>query len=122
MKKVLLVEDDPFIRDLTSIKLSEANYSVQTAATGAEAFASIEKDAPDLVLLDLDLPDISGLQIMERLKESSNCSQIPIVIFSNNDNPDVLARANELGIAGFFVKATTSFDDLQKHLQKILGE
>jgi CheY-like chemotaxis protein len=121
MKKVLLVEDDPFIRDITAIRLAERNYSVEAAQNGAEALAHIEKEAPDIVLLDLDLPDISGLQIIEKLRSSERCKTIPIIIFSNNDNPDIHEKAKELGIEGFFVKATTSFDDLHLHMESILS-
>lgn len=122
MKKVLLVEDDPFIRDITSIKLAEREYSVQTAQNGSEALASLEKEIPDVILLDLDLPDISGLEIIEKIKKDENWKQIPVVIFSNNDDPAVLTWSQTLGISGFFIKATTSFDDLHAHLQTLFKE
>jgi CheY-like chemotaxis protein len=122
MRNVLLVEDDPFIRDITSIKLAEHNCSVSTARTGEEALASIKKEKPDVVLLDLDLPDISGIKVISALKADPLLKEIPIIIFSNNDDPDTQAEVQKLGVSAFFVKATTAFDDLYAYLASIIKE
>lgn len=119
MKKVLLVEDDPFIRDLTSIKLTEHSYSVLIASDGASVLELMRKESPDVVLLDLDLPDIPGLDVLMKMKNDPQLKDTPVVIFSNNDNPETKKRAEALGTTGFFVKATTAFDDLLKHIESV---
>jgi CheY-like chemotaxis protein len=121
MKKVLLVEDDLFIRDITSIKLSEHGYTVLTAQNGQEALSLSKVEMPDAILLDLDLPDMSGLEVMKTLAATPDLQHVPVIIFSNNDNPETLASAKELGAAAFFVKATTNFDDLNTQLTSLLG-
>lgn len=119
MKKVLLVEDDPFIRDLTSVKLSEHDYSVLTCSTGESVVEMMRSEMPDVVLLDLDLPDLSGVEIVKFAKNDDAISKIPIIIFSNNDDPDMQEKIREFGITDFFVKATTSFDDLLVRIKEL---
>ncbi len=122
MKSILLIEDDPFIRDITSVKLSEQSYAVQTASDGESALEIVKREQPDLVLLDLDLPGMPGLQFLTELKADPLLKSIPVIIFSNNDNPDIKAAADKEGVAGFFVKATTVFDDLHTHIKSVIGE
>jgi DNA-binding response OmpR family regulator len=119
MKKVLLVEDDPFMRDLTSVKLSEHDYSVITCSTGESVIEMMRSEMPDVVLLDLDLPDLPGVEIVKFAKADDAISKIPIIIFSNNDDPDMHDRISEFGITDFFVKATTSFDDLLVRIKEL---
>lgn len=122
MKKVLLVEDDPFIRDITSIKLTEQSYSVSVASDGESVIPLIKSETPDLVLLDLDLPDVPGLEILRRMKEDDSMKNIPVIIFSNNDDPETKQKALELGTAGFFTKVSTAFDDLLSHIKTVIPE
>lgn len=122
MKKVLLVEDDPFIRDITTVKLTEQSYAVLIAISGESVINMMKKEMPDVVLLDLNLPDLSGLEVLMLIKADPQIRDIPIIIFTNNDDPDTKAAAKELGTAGFFVKATTSFDDLLEHIEKVTSE
>jgi DNA-binding response OmpR family regulator len=122
MKKILLVEDDPFIRDLTTIKLSEQKYTVLTAENGDEAIRVIRDEMPDIVLLDLDLPDTPGLAVLQAVKADSLLQNIPVIIFSNNDDPVTQSKARELGTEGFFIKASTAFEDLHTHIKSIIGE
>ncbi len=122
MKKVLLIEDDAFIRDLTSIKLTEHAFAVLVAHDGSTAVRLLRSDTPDIVLLDLDLPDMPGLQILADIKNDPALKDIPVIIFSNNDDPKAKEHALELGTEDFFVKASTAFDDLLKRIQELTGE
>jgi CheY-like chemotaxis protein len=119
MKKVLLVEDDPFIRDLTSIKLTEQSYAVSVASDGESVLESVHKDVPDVILLDLDLPGMTGLEVLRRLKGDPDLKDIPVNIFSNNDDEQTKKEATQLGTAGFFVKVSTAFEDLLAHIKEV---
>jgi len=112
MKKVLLVEDDPFIRDLTTVKLTDNQYEVVAAATGEDALSYFDGEVPDVVLLDLDLPDMNGLEILSTIRATQKLATLPVIIFSNNDDKDTRAKAEALSIAGFFIKATTDYTEL----------
>lgn len=120
MKKVLIVEDDPFILDLTSAKLSE-KYEVTNASNGEEALAQLSTKNFDAVLLDLDLPDVSGLEILSHIKKSESHKDLHVIIFSNNDDEVVKKQVTEMGIDGFFVKASTELDELLVSLENILS-
>jgi CheY-like chemotaxis protein len=78
-KTVLLVEDNQTIRDAFGILLEDGGYAVLQAGTGAEALSAAAESAPDLILLDLGLPDMPGLDVCRRLKGDTGTAGIPIV-------------------------------------------
>jgi two-component system, cell cycle response regulator DivK len=78
-KTVLLVEDNETIRDAFGILLEDSGYGVLQAATGAAALAAAQDSSPDLILLDLGLPDMPGLEVTRRLKADGATSTIPVV-------------------------------------------
>ena len=112
MKKVLVVEDDPFIRDITTIKLSEHPYEVLSAPDGETALSLMVSFKPDFLLLDLNLPDISGVEVLIAQKANPELRNIKTIVFSNNDNDEMRKKVIDLGIAGFFVKVSTDYNDL----------
>ncbi len=112
MKKILVVEDDVFIRDITTIKLTEHGYTVTAVPSGSEALESMEKVVPEVVLLDLDLPDISGLEILTKMKESMTLKNVPVIIFSNSADEEMRQKVTEKGISGYFIKASTEYSEL----------
>lgn len=112
MKKVLLVEDDPFIRDLTTVKLADHQYGVRAVGSGEEALTYFDTEIPDVILLDLDLPDMNGLEILATVRASEKLASVPVIIFSNNDDQETRAKAEAASISGFFIKATTDYTEL----------
>ncbi|MFH1036844.1 MAG: response regulator, partial [Patescibacteria group bacterium] len=82
-KSILLVEDDPFLIDIYTSKLKEAGFSVEIAENGEATFKKVAEKKPDLVILDLVLPQVDGWEILRRLKEDPNSSPIPVMVFSN---------------------------------------
>jgi DNA-binding response OmpR family regulator len=119
MKKVLVVEDDPFIRDITTIKLTEHGYEVVVAENGEIALKRLDESAFDAVLLDLDLPDISGREILKSMRASLAHKDTHVVVFSNRDDEVLKEEITALGIKGYYVKASTEFSELFKHLDTL---
>lgn len=119
MKKILIVEDDPFIRDITTVKLSEKQYETKTASDAESALRAISEDAPDVILLDLDLPDMKGGETFAAVKEevAKTQSNARIIIFSNSSDEEVRKNALTNGAAAFFVKAETNFDDIIRFIE-----
>ncbi len=101
LKTVLVVDDDPFIVKLISINLEARDYNVLSAGDGKEGLISALKNDPDLILLDLMMPVMNGL---EMLKELRQVSDIPVIIVSAYGNPDIVEEARELGIECFLSK------------------
>ncbi len=97
-RRVLVVEDDQDLRDLVSYNLQAAGYDVRTAATGAQGLEQVETFSPDVLLLDLMLPDLSGLEICRRVRARSGAKQ-PVVML-------VTAKADEIDrVVGFEIGA-----------------
>jgi two-component system phosphate regulon response regulator PhoB len=94
MERVLIVDDDPDIQRLVSYNLSQAGFLVSTAATGLIALQAVQKDPPDLIILDLMLPDLDGLEVCRTLRHRDNSRLIPIIMLT--------ARAEEIDrVVGF---------------------
>ena len=102
MNHILVVDDDPAIRDVVADILEMSDYQVQTANNGAEALAQIRADQPAVVLLDLMMPVMDGWEFLRRCRDHSRCAQIPVAVMSAAR--DVAAAANELGAQAYLTK------------------
>ena len=91
-KRVLVVDDEPRIGKILSIKLRLYGYEVITTTSGAEAIELIRTKEPDIVLLDMLLPDVAGLEVLGRVRAFS---QVPIIVFTAK--PDIIQSAMKLG-------------------------
>lgn len=112
MKKILIVEDDPFILDITSLKLVEHGYTVITAVDGEKALLLLQNERPDVVLLDLELPSVSGFDVLSHIKTSKELKDLVVIIFSNNSNEEIKKKMIKIGAADFFVKVQTDYKKL----------
>ncbi len=121
MKKILLVEDDAYIRDITATRLQEHSFEVFTAGTGEQALTQMDTVVPDLVLMDLDLPDTYGLDILAEMRDNDSLKLVPVIVFTNNDAPEIIEKVMTSGAQDFFNKAMTDFDQLLEVIQKNIG-
>lgn len=81
-KKVLVVDDDPNICELVSIALSTKGYRVKTAQTGQEGIIDVKEFLPDLILLDMTLPDMEGIDVAKKIKDTEEGKKAPILMMS----------------------------------------
>jgi len=121
MRKILIIEDDVFLKNLESNKLKKDNYEIITASTGDEAMDKINEPGIDLILLDLILPGIDGFDVLKKIKETENIKSIPVIVFSNLSEEEDIKKAKELGAAEFMVKSNFSLDELSEHISKMLS-
>ncbi len=115
LKKILLIEDEPFLSSLLKNRLQREEFEVIIAKDGEEATKLLKSLLPDLILLDIILPKKSGFEIMEDIKsdpELSDKIDVPIIIISNLSQPEDIQKSKQLGAIEYFVKAKTSIDDL----------
>jgi DNA-binding response OmpR family regulator len=105
MAKILLIEDDKFLRELMSRKLINMNYDVAVAMDGEEGLQKIKEEKPDLVLLDLILPGMNGFEVLEKAKNDPETVTIPVIILSNLGQGEDIERGLKLGAKDFLVKA-----------------
>jgi len=105
--KVLLVEDSKFLRMATEHSLSKAGYLVSTAADGEEALQVANDKLPDIILLDMMLPRVSGLDVLRALKVDVLVKHIPVIVLSGLGQANEAKLLNE-GAAAFVVKSEKS--------------
>ncbi|MBI2035193.1 MAG: response regulator [Candidatus Liptonbacteria bacterium] len=121
-KKILLVEDDPFLSSLLKSRLSKEGFALIYAADGEEALALAQKEKPDLVLLDLILPKKSGFEVLEVMRLDPRLEKTPIMIVSNLGQDSDMVRGRELGAIAYFIKAKTSIDLLVKEIKDFFSK
>src|SRR5690606_22076757 len=103
-KSVLIVEDEDDIRELVQYNLGRDGFSVVVAKTGEEALSVIEQKNPDLVLLDIMLPGIDGLEVCRILKRTGKTTNIPIVLMSARGDESDIVSGLELGADDYITK------------------
>ena len=121
MKKILIAEDDKEIRELLQKRLKKAGYNVKVAVNGKEALISCKDFHPNLVLLDIAMPEMDGYQTCEKLKEDADTKDIDILFLTGKDlDPaGMLKRCEELGACGYITSPHT-FEELLEKIQEIM--
>jgi CheY-like chemotaxis protein len=112
---VLLVEDDASIGDMYRVQLEHDGYTVTVATTGELAFNTLSAGEPDLVLLDLLLPDRSGFEVLAAINERFP-NHPPVVILSNYGEPSMIDRGRALGAVEYLVKSRVTPADISEHV------
>ena len=108
MSKILIIEDEEILYTLLQKRLSSEGYDVEVARDGQEGLEMLQKDKPDLVLLDIIMPRKNGFEVLEIMQKDEELRNIPVVIISNSGQPVELDRAQELGARDWLIK--TEFD------------
>lgn len=121
-KKIIIVEDDRFLRKVYEEKFkSMEGYETLSAADGVSALDLIRKEHPDLVLLDLVLPEMDGFTVLEKLKVDPELADIPVIILSNLGQEEDLIRGQELGAADYLIKSDVTIKSISEKIKKILS-
>jgi len=103
-KTVLIVEDTELLRRMYADRLSLDGYRVLTASDGLEALSVLRGETPDLILLDLIMPKMSGLEVLERVQSDSRLQRIPVLILSNLGDDSDIRRGIEMGAEDYLIK------------------
>ncbi|MDQ7771893.1 MAG: response regulator [Elusimicrobiales bacterium] len=119
-KKILLIEDSKNISGVLVDVLKAEGYTVMHAPDGVTGVAMTRREKPDLVLLDLLLPKLSGYDVCNTIKRDNNTRHIPVLVISTMDKPESVARAKAAGAANFMRKPY-NLDDLLAEIKRLLG-
>ena len=119
-QKVVIVEDNTSLSDIYKTRLEILGYSCFAAYDGLAALEVIERELPDLVLLDLMVPKVAGDQILATMRSNAWGRNIKVLIISNLNEADAPAGIREQGIEGYVVKANLSNDQLDQLVDNIL--
>ncbi|MEK7103935.1 MAG: response regulator [Patescibacteria group bacterium] len=122
MPKVLVVEDDKFLRELINRKLQSENFETVLAVDGEVALDLVGKEAPDIVLLDLILPGINGFEVLAKIKENEKLKEIPVIILSNLGQKDDIDKGMNLGATDYLVKAHFTPSEIIEKINQTLNK
>jgi CheY-like chemotaxis protein len=121
-KQILLAEDDRFLRRACEMSLRQLGYTVLLAKDGEEALAIIKTQRPHLVLLDLLMPKLTGLEVLRTLKSSEATRSIPVLVLTNSSRSLDLEEIRALGADGYQIKANLSLEALGNQVKKLLKD
>lgn len=119
-KKILVIEDDKFLLKIIKKKLSTEDYQLVQAMNGEEGLRSAREEKPDLILLDLVLPEMDGFEVLKKLKDNPACSAIPVIILSNLGEREKVNKGLKLGAADYLVKADLNPGEIVNRIKLLL--
>lgn len=120
MKKILLVEDDQGLREMYQMRLELENFSVVCAIDGEEALEKAKNEKPDLILLDLMIPKISGLEVLKMLKNDTLTAKIPVIIMTVLDQENNKIEGLSLGADDYIIKSKVMPEEVLERIKKVL--
>lgn len=104
-KKILIVEDDNFVAEVYSTKLLEMGHEVRLAKNGEEGLVELEKEVPDLILLDIIMPIMGGIEMLEDLKKKEEWKKIPIILLTNVGEKESIQKVRKFGVNDYLIKS-----------------
>ncbi|MBU0620151.1 response regulator [Patescibacteria group bacterium] len=121
--KILLVEDDNFLREICTKKLTKQGFIVYEAIDGEQALKKLEKVRPDIILLDIILPIIDGFEVLKQIRshKDKKIQKTPIIILSNLGQKNDVDKAFTLGANNYLIKAHFTTDDILDKIKKELS-
>ncbi len=120
MPKVLLVEDDESLRILYSRSLRLKKFDVETAADGADALVKVGIYMPDVIVLDIMMPELNGIEVLKILKNDPEFKKIPILMLTTASDINTIKECLEKGATGYIMKGGSP-DDIAKKINNIIG-
>lgn len=121
MAKILLIEDDNAIADIYKRQLVKAGFDVSVENDGVKGLATLKADPPDLLLLDIMLPGMTGLEILKNFKQGNPNSKTITLLLTNLGQDDVIKTGFDLGAAGYLIKANYTPTQVVNEVKNALG-
>lgn len=119
---VLIVEDEEIVARMYKAGLSQSSFQVVLASNGEEALQKIGEQIPDLVISDIMMPKMNGLELLKRIKADAKLKNLPVIIMSNLSTPEDIEMAKSLGAADYWVKRDIQPRELERRVMEILGK
>ncbi len=119
-KTIMVIEDDRFLSSLIKARLEKDGFVALQAFDGDEALKLLKQEKPDLIVLDLIMPKVSGFEVLEAVSLDPQLNKIPVVILSNLAQDSDIEKAKSLGAKEYFVKVRVSIDDLINKVRSIV--
>lgn len=120
MAKILLVEDDVNLRDIYSARFAAEKYVVITASDGEEALATAVRERPDLIVLDVMMPKISGFDVLDILRSTPETKGTKVIMMTALSQQTDQARGEALGVNKYLIKSQVSLEDVMNSVKELL--
>jgi CheY-like chemotaxis protein len=122
MQTILVIDDTALAREAVARLLEYEGFRALRAANGKDAYAALYQDTPDLILLDLMMPEMDGVTFLRMLRKSPRWENLPVIVLTGaGDDNHLIDRAKELHIDGLIPKATFGFQDLLDRVKKVIS-
>lgn len=122
MQKILVIEDDTFLRELIVQKLLKEGYEIVEAIDGEDGIKKVTEEKPDIILLDIILPGIDGFEVLKKIKEDEKVQDIPVIILSNLGQQDDIDKGIKLGAKDYLIKAEFTPGEIVEKVKSVLGQ
>lgn len=122
MAKILLVEDDKSLREIYGVRLMAEGYEIVSAGDGEEALAMAIKERPDLIVSDVMMPKISGFDMLDILRSTSETKNVKVIMMTALSSDDQRARGEALGADRYLVKSQVGIEDVVRTVHDVLGD
>ena len=120
--KVLWVEDDKFLRNMIDQRLAPTGADLVSVTDGAKALETIKSYIPDIIMLDLLMPNVDGFEILKLVKSDASLKHIPVLVLSNLGQKEEVESCKKLGAEDFIIKATIGLDDIIPRIRAVLAK
>lgn len=119
--KIVLVEDDTFLAGIYASKFESAGFEVCLAADGEAGLRMIEKEVPDVILLDILMPKMDGFEVLEHLKSNDKIKNIPVILLTNLGQKEDVERGLKLGAVDYLIKAHFMPHETVEKVNKVIA-
>ena len=117
---IMIIEDDIFVMDIYQTKLSQEGFQLISAINGVEAIKKLATETPDLILLDIVMPYMGGLEVLAEIKKDERINKIPIIMLTNLSQKEEVDTAMGLGANDFLIKSHFTPSEVLEKIEKIL--
>ena len=115
-KRIMVIDDKPYLRDVQTLLLKHAGYTVTAAANGAEALGRLERERPDLILLDISMPGMDGHQFLHHLRAAHSWARLPVIVTTGHGEGSVAEPDVDILAKPFSETA------LMEHVRRLIGD
>lgn len=120
-KKIFVVEDDSFVMDIYRTKLIQEGFEVDTADNGMEALKKLEEIKPDLILLDIIMPYVDGLEVLKKVREMEKTKETPVILLTNLSQKEEINQGLALGANDYLIKSHFTPSEVLEKINKYLN-
>jgi two-component system, OmpR family, alkaline phosphatase synthesis response regulator PhoP len=120
-KKILIVEDEKILSEMYTEKFQQAGFEVVSAPEAEDGLEVAKAEKPDLIILDILLPKGDGISFLQKMKEEPGLSSVPVVVFSNFDDPETKKTAFRLGVKDYLIKTNHTPREIIEKIKEVLS-